>query len=436
MEIHTPTFTEQSSNDPCFHLPRDRNAPIKSSMTSVEGLPEKLKIYRISGSKYWQMRLYNLGRYTIQSLKTTDLEEAKDFAFQIFHNLVESGAYVPKEQVHLFSEACNHRLLHDVIEEVLLAELEKVSRDEIKQASYVMTKIRLEGLIFDFFKNHALNKINADVLTEFISFLTHKKLSVSTIQGYIAQTRKLLTLLCRKKTIPIVPAFPPLKSQPHPRGAFTLTEYKAILRKSKQLRAVTFTDWGPRNKAWIRREYHQIPQEMNWLIRFMLYTFVRPGDIRQIKNKHVEIIRGSFHYLRLNLPEVKRHSAATVSLSPAVFVYEKLLAYQTARGYGGPDDYVFFPEEPNRRLVLDITGWAFNWILKDLGIKAGPHGADRSLYSLRHTSITFRLIYGGSIDLLTLARNARTSVEMIDKFYASTLSAEMNIALLLGKRTK
>lgn len=405
-------------------------------MTSIAGLPEKLKIYRISGSKYWQMRLYNLGRYTIQSLKTTDLEEAKSFAFQIFHHLVESGAYVPKAPTHLFSEVCNQQLLHDAIEDVLMAELEKVSRDEIKHASFVMTKIRLEGLVFDFFKNHSLNKINANVLADFISFLTSKKLSVSTIQGYIAQTRKLLTLLCRKKIIPIVPAFPPLKSQPHPRGAFTLTEYKAILRKSKQLRSVTFTDWGPRNKAWIRREYHQMPQEMNWLIRFMVYTFVRPGDIRQIKNKHVEIIRGSFHYLRLNLPEVKRHSAATVSLSPAVFVFEKLLAYQAARGYGGPEDYVFFPEESNRRLVLDITGWAFNWILKELGIKAGPHGADRSLYSLRHTSITFRLIYGGSIDLLTLARNARTSVEMIDKFYASTLSAEMNIALLLGKRGK
>jgi integrase len=405
-------------------------------MTSVEGLPDKLKIYRISGSKYWQMRLYNLGRYTIQSLKTTDLEEAKGLAVEIFNDLVASGAYVSQAQVKLMSEACNHRLLHDAIEEVLTAEQDKVSRDEIKQASYVMTKIRLEGLIFDFFKTHALNKINADVLAEFIRFLTHKKLSASTIQGYVAQTRKLLTLLCRKKIIPVVPAFPPLKSQPHPRGAFTLTEYKAILRKSKQLRAVTFTDWGPRNKAWIRREYHQMPQEMNWLIRFMVYTFVRPGDIRQIKNKHIEVIRGAYHYLRLNLPEVKRHSAATVSLSPAVFVYEKLLAYQTARGYGAPDDYVFFPEERNRRLVLDITGWAFNWILKDLGIKVGPHGADRSLYSLRHTSITFRLIYGGSIDLLTLARNARTSVEMIDKFYASTLSAEMNIALLLGKRAK
>lgn len=417
-------------------MPRVRNAPIKSSMSTVDGLPDKLKIYRISGSKYWQMRLYNLGRYTIQSLKTTDLAEAKSFAVEIFHSLIESGAYVPKEPIVVFSLESNLKLLHDNIEDVLSAELEKVSRDEVKHASYVMTKIRLEGLIFDFFKKHSLNKIDAELLAEFVSFLTYKKLSVSTIQGYIAQTRKLLKLLCRKKIIPIVPAFPPLKSQPHPRGAFTLTEYKAILRKSKQLRSLTFTDWGPRNKAWIRREYHQMPQEMNWLIRFMVYTFVRPGDIRQIKNKHIEIIRGSFHYLRLNLPEVKRHSAATVSLSPAVFVFEKLLAYQAARGYGGPEDYVFFPEESNRRLVLDITGWAFNWILKELGIKAGPHGADRSLYSLRHTSITFRLIYGGSIDLLTLARNARTSVEMIDKFYASTLSAEMNIALLLGKRGK
>jgi hypothetical protein len=217
-----------SSNDSSFHLSRVRNAPIKSSMTAIDGLPDTLKIYRISGSKYWQMRFYNLGRYTIQSLKTTDFEEAKVMAAQIFHALVESGAYVPKTPVNRISQSCNHRLLHDVIEEVLIAEFEKVSRDEIKHASYVMTKIRLEGLIFDFFKLHSMNKIDADVLVEFMSFLTHKNLAASTIQGYIAHTRKLLNLLCRKKIIPIVPAFPSLKAQPHPRGAFTITEYKAI----------------------------------------------------------------------------------------------------------------------------------------------------------------------------------------------------------------
>ena len=434
MENYIHKLAAKPSNDSTFHATRARNAPIKSSMTAIDGLPDKLKIYRISGSKYWQMRLYNSGRYTTMSLKTTDMAEAKGLAALIFQSLVESGDYVPRTPDNVVSIDCNQRLLHDAIDDVLAAELEKVSRDEIKHASYVMTKIRLEGLIFDFFKLHSLKKIDADVLIKFMGFLTQKNLSASTIQGYFAQTRKLLKLLCSKKIIQVVPAFPPLKSQPHSRGAFTLTEYKAILRKSKQLRADTFTDWGPRNKAWIRSEYHKMPQEMNWLIRFMVYSFVRPGDIRQIKNKHIEVVRNSYHYLRLNLPEVKRHNAATVSLSPAVFVYEKLLAHQTARGYGAPDDYVFFPEERNRRLVLDISGWAFNWILKDLGIKAGPHGTDRSLYSLRHTSITFRLIYGGNIDLLTLARNARTSVEMIDKFYASTLSAEMNIALLHGKR--
>ncbi len=430
------TLLLESSNDSIFHIPRSRNAPIKSSMTTVEGLPSKLKVFRIAGSKYWQMRMYNLGRYTTLSLKTTELLEAKKFATHVFQSYVDSGVYVPRTSVNVLDNEINQQLLHSLIEDVLQSEEQKVQRDEIKHASYVMSKIRLEGLIFDFFKSKSLNKINAEVLTEFITFLTRKNLSASTIQGYMAQTRKLLKLLCRKEIIKAVPAFPAIKSQPHSRGAFTLTEYKAILRESKRLRSVAFTDWGKRNKAWIRSEYHQMPVEMNWLIRFMVYTFVRPGDIRQIKNKHIEIIRGAYHYLRLNLPEVKRHSAATVSLPPAVLIFEKLLAYQQARGYGRPDDYVFFPEEANRRLVLDITGWAFNWILKNLGIKAGPHGTNRTLYSLRHTAITFRLIYGGSIDLLTLARNARTSVEMIDKFYASTMSAEMNIALLHGKRSK
>jgi hypothetical protein len=37
--------------------------------------------------------------------------------------------------------------------------------------------------------------------------------------------------------------------------------------------------------------------------------------------------------------------------------------------------------------------------------------------------------------LLTLARNARTSLEMVDKFYASELSAEMNVRMLHSRRS-
>ena len=49
--------------------------------------------------------------------------------------------------------------------------------------------------------------------------------------------------------------------------------------------------------------------------------------------------------------------------------------------------------------------------------------------------MTLRLLYGKNVGLITLARNARTIVDMTERFYSSTLSAEMKINLLQGKRT-
>jgi hypothetical protein len=48
----------------------------------------------------------------------------------------------------------------------------------------------------------------------------------------------------------------------------------------------------------------------------------------------------------------------------------------------------------------------------------------------------YRLLFGESINTLVLARNARTSVEMIDRFYAKPLSGEMNIDMLQSRRRK
>ena len=58
------------------------------------------------------------------------------------------------------------------------------------------------------------------------------------------------------------------------------------------------------------------------------------------------------------------------------------------------------------------------------------------MYSFRHSAITFRLLYGQGIDLLTLARNARTSVDVINTHYASTVAGEQNIALLQSRRSR
>jgi len=324
--------------------------------------------------------------------------------------------------------------IQEVISIILAQEKHKVSRNEVTEGTYRMTKVRLETNIAEFFFHTDLRNINTASIQHFINFLSDKELSTPTIVGYIAQLRKVLRYLVEKDIIGQMPLFPKMKVTQKPRGAFTVTEYAAILRQAKVLRHHVYVWDKPDTRFHIKPMYRSMPLEMKWLLRFMVYTFLRPGDIRQLKNKHIEIISGKFNYLRLTPPEIKRHKAPTVSLPQAVNVYKTVLKHHTALGFGGPEDHVFFPEEKNRLRALNTIGWLFNWIMNSLGLKEGPHGADRSFYSLRHTAITFRLIFGGNIDLLTLARNARTSVEMIEKFYASTLSAEMNIQLLHSKR--
>ena len=95
---------------------------------------------------------------------------------------------------------------------------------------------------------------------------------------------------------------------------------------------------------------------------------------------------------------------------------------------------MFLPHIKDRNYALMVLSLHFNWILRLTGLKQGALGQDRSLYSLRHSSITFRLLYGQGIDLLTLARNARTSVNVINNHYASTVSSEQNIGLLQSRR--
>ena len=100
------------------------------------------------------------------------------------------------------------------------------------------------------------------------------------------------------------------------------------------------------------------------------------------------------------------------------------------------DDYLFLPHLLVRNYASSVLSLHFNWILDEAGLKKGPHGQPRTLYSLRHSSITFRLLYGQGIDLLTLARNARTSIDMINSHYASTVTGEQNIGMLQSRRSR
>ena len=259
---------------------------------------------------------------------------------------------------------------------------------------------------------------------------------------YLVLVRKLLKLAVRKGLLNEVPEFPSVKVIMQPRSMLTLQEYDKVartaLRMSRQgglAPALKSTD-GTRERFWVASRNMRLAPDMFWVIRFMVNSFLRPGDLRQLKHKHVTIIRGEAVYLRLNLPETKKHDKPMVTLQPAVHVYEAALKHSQKLGYGSPDDYVFLPAEKDRNYALAVLGFWFKWVMREAGVSQ-TDGMDRprTLYCLRHTSIMFRLLYGQGIDMLTLARNARTSVQMVERFYASSLDGEMNVAMLQSRRT-
>lgn len=234
-----------------------------------------------------------------------------------------------------------------------------------------------------------------------------------------------------------IPPFPKIRLNSQPRGGFTVSEYKTLLRSAKRLARVQ-EDPKPathRNRAGgIFTKTASVPKEMAWVIGFMVNSFLRPTDLKYIQHKHVETVRTKHLYLRLTIPETKRHKAQIVTLRPAVRIYQSLTRHAKAIGRANPDDYLFLPDVDDRDAAAVVLSQNFNKILEATGLKIGELGQTRSLYSLRHTAIMFRLLYGKGIDLLTLARNARTSVQMIEEFYASNLTAEMNIGLLQSRR--
>jgi len=76
----------------------------------------------------------------------------------------------------------------------------------------------------------------------------------------------------------------------------------------------------------------------------------------------------------------------------------------------------------------------FNRMLAETGLKFDREGNRRTLYSLRHSYISFRLLEGA--DIYQIAKNCRTSVEMIEKHYAVHLKNVIDASAINVRRSK
>ena len=92
------------------------------------------------------------------------------------------------------------------------------------------------------------------------------------------------------------------------------------------------------------------------------------------------------------------------------------------------DDPVFADADGNR---IGSFKKSFNELLKAAGLESDYRGVRRTAYSLRHYYISWMIAKGVSVH--DIARNTRTSMEMIDKHYAQVSTEQIKDNLRPGQ---
>ena len=282
-------------------------------------------------------------------------------------------------------------------------------------------KKRLKNHCKPYFGQKRISKLTYSDLDEFRRELSKKNLKASSVLCVMSFTSMVFRHALDHGLISQLPKIPRAKHVDHPRPAFSRAQYGRLKRVLKKIEA---------GNPAVEFKGNVVDKEHRLLITMMMNCFFRPGDVFKLQHKHVEVVPPQGDepaYLRLNPPASKGHSTPIISMPCAVYIYKNVTAWNAKKGYStGPNDYVFLPGHLRRAYAQEIVGRQFHKVLQVADLVSDAKGEPHSLYSIRHTAIVTRLILSEGLDLLTLARNCRTSVEMIDRFYASSLTPEMN----------
>ncbi len=167
-----------------------------------------------------------------------------------------------------------------------------------------------------------------------------------------------------------------------------------------------------------RYQWHA--EQLRDYVLFLANTGLRPDEAKRLQVRDVEIVHDEETDETILLIQVrgKRGVGYCKSTPNAVFPFERLLK----RNLPKPDDPVF----PGNHVIM------FNAILDEENLKFDREGNRRTAYSLRHTYICLRLMEGA--DIYQIAKNCRTSVEMIEKYYASHIATSISAAAVNVKR--
>lgn len=415
--------TEQRQCEHRFNFLPCTSEPIGKGKTRSIWVHLNCSVYLQGGSPYYYARSTIDGVTKARTTRTADPKEAMKLAAKFYLERAkqcgrgESAAVKPSQRNDIFNN-----LTDDYLDKIRTVVCDREWRDR-------RNHLTSPNGPANYFSGWSAADITTDDIDCCIRHAeehsTKGKLSPATKKRYISGIRGVLKLAQDRGLIATIPRMPRVKSKDAPRSYFTQSEYRRLCSTAHSLaqRAQKAND-ARSAAAW---------HDLGDLLAFLLNTFLRPSEWSYLRQCDVNVIRsGETPHIHFILKAGKTGTRPVASMPSAVKVYDRIVA----RNGADPDSYLFFNGYSNRATAQEKAGRLFRQLVDETGLRLDPLGRPRTMYCLRHSALGLRLLKAEGLDLVTLARAAGTSVQMIDRFYASHLAPAMQLSALQSSRRR
>jgi integrase len=388
-------------------------------VTDKEELKPGLIIFRRQDVQhrnwYCRVKLPKVDRYKTVSLKTEDIQAARDKAFDHDADI----RFRLKHDVPVFNRSFEH-----VGKEYVALQETRAARGEISEDRPRKLLTVIDGPLQRYVGTTQVHLIGQDSWEGYPAWRRENgtgryrdgRISDSTIRFEMSIFQAAMNYAVGKRYIPASQRFenkPKLKTMR--RDEFTLEEY----RKLHTVGRAWVAKASKPSSVWYRTVAYNF-------ILIMCNTGMRPSEAKNLRWRDVK-------------PAKDREGREIVVL----FVQGKgksryLVAPKSVSDYLERIRSIAKAKEPDDRVFTTITGQPaltlYKVMIEDVLVAAslrdGGNGVPRSTYCFRHTYATFRLSEG--VDVYFLAEQMGTSVKMIEDHYGHVNTIKHADRVLMG----
>ncbi|MFZ5720053.1 MAG: tyrosine-type recombinase/integrase [Pseudomonadota bacterium] len=402
----------------------------------------RLQIYRRTDHGPWQAAARVGGQRFRQTTGEMTLDRAKDVAEEWYLDLrgkLRTGRLeplAPKEKT--FAEAA----------EAYLREV-RVLAASVRSPSYVKNlEMRMKAHVLPFLKDKPLSAINKGLVQRYRVQRAEETIARTTVKGKdgapdtpgkpparstmlqeIVIIRQVLKHAEGLGWIPFVPnlSTPYMTQGKRGRRAwFSHDEYKRLYEATRR-----------RISEGKRRGWKSRYEDLHDFVLIMANTGLRPDEAWGLEFRDVTIEDDYATKDTILVIDVRGKTGVGYckSMPNAVYPFTELRKRRVRKlKEEGKSAEEIARVLPTMKVFPDYNRDLFNKILEEENLKFDRDGQRRTAYSLRHTYISMRLMEGANIH--QIANNCRTSVQMIEQFYAAHIKDRIDASAINVMRPK